>query len=456
VAGLIACDPGVAPKETPPAAAQESRPNILIYIVDTLRPDYLGAYGNTRVETPAIDAFAKTGTVFENAYAPTSWTRASIASILTATAPSVHGAVHRDDRLAKASILASEVLQGQGYHTGLVTTNPNVGSFFGFNQGFDDFIELYARSDPGFVKATELTTTADLVASRAKQWIRNAPRPFFLVVHTIDPHSPYQPPEEYDLYGEGIEGTKYGLKSWINRKDLTLKIKQRIRSLYEAEVAFSDHAFGLLMSELGEQALLDQTITILTSDHGEEFWEHGSRGHGRGLYDEVLRVPLIVSFPPRVPAGVREDRVAQLMDIIPTALDLAGLPALSGSGGRSLFEADPQGSVTAMATLSLDRWSYVAIRDGQWKLIWDKNSGQRMLFDTVVGHHEKKDLSAAYPGRVRALAKRMDELLRQYEVEAVALKGADENETISPDELPATERKLLEELGYLEAEGGAP
>jgi arylsulfatase A-like enzyme len=360
--------------------------------------------------------------------------------------------VERDDRLATSALLISEILQEHGYHTGLITTNPNIGSFFGFDQGFDEFIELYARSEAGYVRTTELTTGADTVAARAKQWIQSAPKPFFLVVLAIDPHAPYLPPDSFDRYGEGFPGTTVGSKSWINRTDLSPQAKKRVRSLYHGEIAFSDHALGLLMEQLRELAIADQTITLLTSDHGEEFWEHGTRGHGQTLFDEVLRVPLIVNYPPRVPPGQRVDRPVSLMDVIPTLLDLAQLPIPPELSGRSLFEADEPEEVTLLSTLHLGGVNQVASREGRWKLIWDQDSDQRVLFDTAANPGEMDDLSAEQPERLRAMSKRMIAQLRESRERSRALHGDKATEKITPDRLPRVERELLETLGYLESE----
>ena len=165
---LLACGPGNGGESPEGAAESESaeavtRPNILLYLVDTLRADGLGAYGNPVVETPALDALAAQGALFENAFAQSSWTRASVASILTANYPPAHGAERRHALLSEPATLLSERLKEHGYRTGFITTNPNVGSFFGFGQGFDDVIELYERRETGRVQARELETPADEV-----------------------------------------------------------------------------------------------------------------------------------------------------------------------------------------------------------------------------------------------------------------------------------------------------
>ena len=146
-------------------------PNVLLYVIDTLRADGLACYGNPVVETPAIDRLALEGTLFENAVAQSSWTRASMGSLLTSLYPAGHGAIERYDVLSSGPRLLSEMLQEHGYRTGFITTNPNLGSVFGFDRGFGDFVELYGRRKQGFVRVAELVTRADRVTQRAREWI---------------------------------------------------------------------------------------------------------------------------------------------------------------------------------------------------------------------------------------------------------------------------------------------
>jgi arylsulfatase A-like enzyme len=276
LAGLAA---GCAP------APREPQPNILLYVVDTLRADALAPYGNPLVETPAAARLAAEGTLYERAHAHTSWTRASAATLLSGLGAAAHGAEGRDDALPAGIPLVSEALRAAGYATAAVVANPNVGSVFGFDRGFDEFIELYQRREKGYVAVDELRTSADEVTRRAVEWLDRAGRPFFLVVLTIDPHSPYRPPARHDRYGRGIASRVTGSSADLHRTDLSPADRQRLHSLYLGEVAANDEALGGLLARLEAVGELDSTAVILTSDHGEEFWEHGGRGHGHTLYD---------------------------------------------------------------------------------------------------------------------------------------------------------------------------
>ena len=184
----------------PPAvlSAAPTRPNVLLYVVDTLRADALRSYGNEAASTPHFDAFAAQGVLFENAWANASWTRASVATLLTGLYPWRHRAEGRLERLPEAVTTLGEVLRAHGYATALVTSNPNVGNVFGFDQAFDRVIELYRRRDPGIVRGSELITPSDVVTAEALEWLRSAGRPFFLVVLSTDPHAPYHPPQSFD------------------------------------------------------------------------------------------------------------------------------------------------------------------------------------------------------------------------------------------------------------------
>ena len=451
LAAVCGCDRGQVASERPSAAP----PNIVLYIVDTLRADSLRCYGNPVVETPAFDRLAREGTLFENAFAQNSWTRPSIASILTSLYPSVHGARGRNDALADEIVLLSERLQSHGYRTCCITTNPNIGSCFGFNQGFDDFIELYARRRPGFVRQRELTTTADEVTRRAVQWIKQAKEPFFLMILTIDPHSPYTPPVKFDRYGGDYAGHADGTKRWIYRKDLTPADKERIRSLYYGEIAFNDDAFGRLLDYLRNVKLDERTIITFTSDHGEEFWEHGLRGHGKTLYDESLHVPLIVRYPRSdVPAGARITRTVQLLDVFPTILQLAGLPIPEDLDGRSLFAPADENEGAALSSLKKDKQNLVALRDFPWKMIWDLESGEKLLFNLAESPGELDSSMGLSTEDGERLIDRLTTWMDHTAERSMTLHGGAAPSRVSPAELTEEERTTLQELGYIDNGNG--
>jgi arylsulfatase A-like enzyme len=435
--GLLAsgCQPGSDPASDPP--------NVLIYVIDTLRRDSLGSYGNTRVPTPNIDAAAREGVVFEQATSPSSWTRASMATLLTGFDPPAHGAVDRRDALPRDLPTLAERLREHGYAAGFVTSNPNVGTPFGFDRGFDEITELYGRREPGYVRVEELTTRSDEVVATALDWLDRAAHPFLLVVLAIDPHSPYQPPPEFDRFGPAdadIDGSQASLQ----RRDLDAAQRARIRGLYDAEVAYSDAEFGKLVAGLRERRLLDETLLVITSDHGEEFWERGVRGHGLSLAEASIRIPLIVRFPgsQRVAAGTRRGDPAGLDDLVPSVLDLLGLPGDGALPGRSLF--GEHAPAPTFASLSLEGRSLAAAREPRWKLVWDLAADTRALYDLELDPLERSpvprdassEASAAHERLSQSIARRLAERRGNGGEEVGAL----------PEDVEAT----LRALGYLE------
>lgn len=175
--------------------------NVLLYTVDTLRADSLACYGNERVATPHIDRLAAEGWLHPNAWANSSWTRSSMASLFTGRYPRRHGVMGRADALPGSLATLGDQLQARGYATAFITANPNVGSVFGFQQGFGEIMELYRRRTKGTVGPTELIARSDEITDRAIEWLGHSQRPFYLAVLSVDPHAPYAPPVRFDRYG---------------------------------------------------------------------------------------------------------------------------------------------------------------------------------------------------------------------------------------------------------------
>jgi arylsulfatase A-like enzyme len=429
-------------------ASDTSPPNIIVYVVDTLRSDAVGAYGHPESATPHVDAFASEGVVFENAFANASWTRPSMASLLTGLLPWSHGAEGRDDLLPEDVPTLATYLAERGYSSALVTSNPNVGSVFGFQRGFDEVSELYARTQPGPVRGKELVARSDEVTAEAIRWLQGAKAPFFLVVLTIDPHAPYTPPRHFDP-AKLRAGTRVnGLFSTLRRDDLSDLEKARIRELYQAEVAFNDDSFGKLLKALAAKGEDRNSIVVLTSDHGEEFWEYGRRGHGLSLSEQVLRVPLVVRHPAsrRLIAGGRTERPITLADLVPTLLDLAGLPIPDDLDGASFFATGDGSSGPQLAGLRLDDRRLLAARDGRWKLVWDLADDTLELHDLTLPSAEAGPIEIE--GNAEA-AKALETLRRSLTVSIQA--GA--QRAIDPERagaLPSEVEESLRALGYLD------
>ena len=278
---LSSCGDGRGP-------SPDSKPNIVVFVTDTLRADALAVYGNSAVASPSLTKLAERGVVYERATSSSPWTRPAVASILSGLYPDVHGVQSREDALPEDIALLPELLRGAGYATAAITANPNVGSFFGFDRGFDRYIELYQRKRAGYVRSGELVATAADAVEAALEWIAGADRPFFLFVLTIDPHVPYAPPERFDRYAEEYAGPVRGTNRWLRDKELDEAGRQRLRSLYWGEVTFNDASLASLLEGLSDFGLDESTIVVFTADHGEEFWEHGGWG---ARQDAVRRDP---------------------------------------------------------------------------------------------------------------------------------------------------------------------
>ena len=424
-----------------------TRPNVVVYVIDTLRSDSLGAYGNSRIPTPAIDRIARDGVVFEQASSASSWTRASIATLLTGVAPPAHGTVGRRDALPGDLTTLGELLQSHGYATAFVTSNPNVGSFFGFGRGFDQLVELYGRREPGYVQVDELVTRSDDVTRAALDWIDQADSPYFLVVLSIDPHSPYAPPPQFDRFAPADAARDVdGSRESLQRRDLSPAQQARIRSLYDAEVAFTDVAFGQLVEELRNRGSFDETLLVVTSDHGEEFWERGVRGHGSSLAEAAIRIPLLVHFPAseRVVAGTRRSDPAGLVDLAPSILDVIGLPGADDLPGRALFrESEPAAS---FSSLSLEGHSLAAARGARWKLVWDLAADTRSLYDLAADPFERTPVEPNASQAAREAHARLQDVVRHGL--ANRRTTAPERQSVGP--LPPDVEATLRELGYLD------
>jgi choline-sulfatase len=437
---LAAAGVGAAPAGAPRAVDRgdeaERRPHIVLYLVDTLRADRLGAYGGRRGLSPRLDAFAARATLYENAVAQSSWTKASVASIFTGLGPRQHGVNEVDDGLPPDLPLLAERLRAAGYRTAGFAANAYLDEASGFQRGFADFT-LVADGD----------NLSDEVHRRVVAWLdrEGSGAPLFLYVHTIDPHAPYAPPPEYRRrFAPEARRAAIGSVHFLRRLaartlPLTAATLADLEALYDAEVAFNDHHFGLLLDELRRRGLYDDALIAFLSDHGEEFHEHGLIGHGAGLYREVLQVPLVVKRP-RQAAGERVSQPAQHVDLLPTLLAAAALEVPAGLPGADLAAPVPERAI--LSYLRYDGREGASVLFDGWHSIMPLNRrfGERSeLFDWRADRREGTDLGAARPvpaGYLRSLLRR----------ELLAPVGP-----LRPTRLrfDAEERRRLRALGYL-------
>jgi arylsulfatase A-like enzyme len=438
---------GAAAGPVAPGGAGAARPNILVYLVDTLRPDHLGAYGYARPTSPHLDAFAAEATLFRNAVAQSSWTRPAVASLFTGLNPQGHGVVRPDRALPADLPLLPELLRGLGYRTHAVITNGNVADAFGFDRGFDGFRYL-PEGRPG-----EMHQLSDRVNRAAFRWLerRSGEAPFFLYLHTSDPHGPYTPREPYrERFAPDVRDPRIGSAALF--RDLNRgapappAIGADLIDLYDGEIAFNDASFGALLEKLRELGLEASTLVVFVSDHGEAFAEHGSWQHGNTLYSELIRVPLVVRFPDGSGRGRVVTEVVRQVDLLPTLLDYLGAPLPAGLHGRSLLplvrgQAQGELPVAAVSHLARARGEWESVLLGERKLIRTRTSGGEQervrLFDLSRDPEERDSVAAQEPVWRGYLLSQ----LKRFHPEGAAAAPAAE---IDPEL-----RARLEALGYL-------
>lgn len=484
---LVVFGPGAGGTQRARTVAGEGRPNIVLISIDTLRADRVGAYDRTRETTPNLDRLAREGVVFDGAYSNASWTLPAHASMLTGLEPFAHGAIREQDRLASGIETLAERLRQAGYDTqAWVGTDPfgYVGAAFGFAAGFEQYrhyphperfrSSVIARAVDGEILRT---TGRNVGNARAEidsvvRWLRaSRGAPFFLFLHFYDVHSktavlPYEaPPPFRDRFcpgqADGLAACREG-RCATDRliamssgseppfRDEELEI---VQCLYDGGVAFVDHELGRLFFELDAQGLAETTVVVVTSDHGEAFFEHGAPLHTT-LHEEVVRVPLIVRAPGGA-AGKRAGGLVTLADVAPTLLELAGLEPGKELQGRSLaavLREWPARATGSVLGVSLQRTLY---REGDMKYIEaglfpgreDEPRGE--LYELSADARERQNRI----GWDREVARQLADALALRRDAGIALGRKLAGGTASePVALGDAERDRLRALGYLSDE----
>jgi arylsulfatase A-like enzyme len=386
---------------------------VIIYLVDTLRADRVGVYGGSRGLTPHLDAFARDALVFPEAVAPSSWTRPSVATLLTGLHPLSHGVTTLESRLPEEATTLGEIFQAVGYRTAAFSTNWHILPATGFAQGFDDFLFL-GNDDP----------SSAALHARVVQWLdqRDSEDPFFLYIHALDPHAPYEPPTHLrHRFAPGVDRPGAGSTDDV-KAIFGLEGEERatrladLPPLYDAEVAANDESFGLLLDALSARGLLDESLVLFTSDHGEGFDEHGFLGHGNTLHRELLHIPLVLQLPlrPKAPGerlGREVPGIARLEDILPTLVTLLGLELPGPVSGRNLFAAPVSpASLGALSHLTYAGRDGASLTWGDWTYIepWSRAFGDRpLLYHLGRDPGELSDLTEDNPVRAGFLASRL-------------------------------------------------
>lgn len=333
---LLGCSGAPAPAPDP--APQP--PDLILVVVDTLRADRLGAYGYERATSPTLDAIAARGLVFDRAYAQSGWTLPSMASLISGTLPHQHRVLRDFDSEQYGALSAEhttlgEALSAAGYATGAVLNNSFLHPVFGLGQGFDTWDAQGASHD---THRSALDAVDD-----GLRWLREQEEPAFLLLHLMEPHLDYGAPEPWRLAftppGTPPIPVPFGADQrwlpWLDGKDLPSPEEQAwISGLYDGEVRATDDALAALVAGLEAQGRADQTVLAITSDHGEELFDHGRFEHGHTLRSPVTRIPLVLSGP-GIPTG-RRQTVVQHLDVYQTLLAIGGAPRPAGTGGGDL------------------------------------------------------------------------------------------------------------------------
>lgn len=472
--------------------------------MDALRADHLSCYGYERETTPTIDRLASDGVVFERCFTPATWTRPVAASICTGSYPPTHGTETRHDTFNPDHPALAEVLSTNGYDTVGITSMGNVSSSVNFDRGFDEFYDLY--KDPEIVSKRRTSSVTDeelkqeqiseVALPRAEDlndafadWIENRieDKPFFAFIWSIEPHIPYDPPEDFrnfldSDYDGPVDGERNCLKYVESEADL-----HQLKALYDGEIAYNDACLGELLEELKRKGLFDETLVVVVGDHGDAFKEHGRLTHGHAPYDELMHVPFVVRTPSLDIRDRRIEALCSLIDLYPTILDYVDEGNVPENvQGISLSDALNGGPVDGheyvfSKTTSYDMQNtFYGIRSDEWKymkietpnasgrnilklaryvlqkgLLTDiirrpkyylnryRYSESEFLYDVGADPHETRNLIHEHHGKSQEL----DRILTAWESTCSELK--EKHSSNEPDEeIDEATQEQLRQLGY--------
>jgi arylsulfatase A-like enzyme len=447
-------------------------PNVLLISIDTLRPDHLGAYGYERETSPRIDRLAAEGALFETAISSSSWTLPAHAALFTGLSDSVHGCDDSNRRLDESRRTLAEVFAERGYQTVGFFAGPFLHPTFGLAQGFERYVDCssYAEQSKQVAIRDGSLDTADImdashtditnprVYAQFKHWIeQERSDPFFMFVHLWDAHFDFVPPPPYDtMFDPTYTGDVDGIDFFRNPKvhpHMNARDLDHVLALYDGEIAWTDQHVGMILDDLDAKGLLDNTIVALVSDHGEEFFEHGAKGHRFTLYDEVIRIPMIFWFPKKIPAGLRINNATSIIDVFPTLLELAGSAKTEEPMGRSLVPYfDPTTAATVVDRLAISELNTLgnelaSFRSADYKILADSKSGRQRMYDLRIDRREGLPTPIGRVGsdRERAVVQEMRALKTWLNKKKKALQA--------PPSTPALSDALVEQLqvlGYLD------
>ncbi len=438
---------------------------VILVTVDALRADFVSAIDKGNTPTPHMDSLAGDGIVFTSVISPAPWTLPSLSSLMTGISPDVHLTKKAASKLPDRLQTLAEYLRDSGYTTGAIVFNPYLKRTHNLSKGFIHY-DVYPKTLIGnslgarilkkiFTRRfRELATTDDLTDS-AIEWLKlNKNKDYFLWVHYLDPHAPYAPPGEFLPKGKAPAtiGTSFDRSSDIRDGKFTPSQYERewIRGLYGGEVLYVDKNIGRLFDTLKQLAMYDDSLIILTADHGEEFWEHGGVDHGHTLYNELLRVPLIIKLPSSSFKG-RINTPVSTHSIMPTILDVCSIKydsehlsvaALSPLLGKNPGSFD-QRPVISSATLRYE--DREALFYNGLKYIHSSISGREELYDPARDPQEQFNIANVNPGMID----KARDIMKGYHAAAKQLREHYQIETGAEIQLDQKTLQELKSLGYV-------
>jgi arylsulfatase A-like enzyme len=459
---------------------------VILILADTLRSDHLGFYGYERETAPALRRIAAEGALFRHCVTQGTWTKVSSPSILLALYPSSHGIANFTDRLPSSATTLAEVLRDAGHATLSLSSIFFTGKLTHLEQGFEELHESTSVTD------LRSSKTARELVDRLLPWLEtHRDVPFFVFLHVFDPHDPYAPERPYDArFADPAARARHEREAQEVRRFITNPILRAFgmprraelaaagfdpdayvaydRDWYDGSILAMDAELGRLFERLRELRLAERTVVAFTSDHGEEFLEHGAMFHGHSAYGELARVPLVLWGPGSVPAGAVIGETVETIDVMPTLLELAGVPPPPGIQGRSLvplLDAGAPGGASKPAWTPRpavtekrperdpnsptrgDRTSTALALDG-YKLIHNSERAPGVpeyeLYDARDDPLDQRDLAAEKPEVVERLRAALDAW--RARVAEVRL----EPESASPESLTPEELERLRSLGYVQ------
>lgn len=437
-------------------------PNVLMISVDTLRADHLNSWGyRARPVSPTLDRLAAEGVRFENAFAQASWTRPSMASLLTSLYPRQHRQQRPTSMLPTDVLTLPERLASLGYRTAYFCANPTLAFDPGYR--FHEAYVQFSPQDPYYVSPffpspfligplfdfvfyrrlrvvsvegmPEIFIDADQVNQAAGRWLKTAPSPFFLHLHYMEPHWPY--------FEHPYHAIQWDPRTAWNRDQLVRR--------YDGEIRFVDQKIAELLSEIDSNGLGRNLLVIVTADHGEEFLDHNGWEHSQTLYREVLHVPLILRWPGKLPYGSVVDQPVELVDVAPTVVELIGEKPTTTWAGRSLvplIHGEPQPSRPILGSLVIAKrgrigWMDSLQEDGM-KLVVSRREGapvRRLLFDVARDPAEKTDIGGIHQEQVKEMESKLNAILARLETTRLP----EQDRSLTPEQ---TEQ--LKALGYVQ------